>query len=450
MFEGLSDKLTSIFDKLKKRGLLTEELVTEALREVRIALFEADVALPVVKDFVASVKERAIGQEVLKSVTPGQQVIKIVHDHLVDLLGPESNALELNATPPVAIMMVGLQGSGKTTMTAKIAKQLKEKQNKKVLLASLDTYRPAAQEQLAILAKQAGVESVEIKPKETPTEIAKRALKQAKLEGYDAVFLDTAGRTVINDELMDEIKAVEKIAKPAEILLVADAMTGQDAVNVAKGFGEAVAVSGICLTRIDGDARGGAALSMHAITGKPIILLGTGEKIDEIEGFHPNRIADRILGMGDIVTLVEKATENIDEEEAKKLEEKMMKGRFDLQDMASQLKQVGKMGSISSIMGMLPGMGKMKEKIGEANIDDGIVGKQLAIISSMTMKERKFAKIIKGSRKKRIAAGAGVEVQDVNKLLKQFQQMQTMMKKVQKLGKKGLMRQGLAGLMPRQ
>lgn len=449
MFTGLSQKLSDIFDKLKKRGLLTEEIVVEALREVRIALLEADVALPVVKDFIASVKEKAIGQEVLESVTPGQQVIKVVHDELVSVLGEESADFQLTGSSPIVVMMVGLQGSGKTTMTGKIAKLLAEKQRKKVLLASLDTYRPAAQEQLAVLAKLADVSSVEIIADQNPLEIAKRALTQAKKEGFDVLFLDTAGRTVINQELMDEVKAISAQIKPSEVLLVADAMTGQDAVNVAKAFDEAVSVTGICLTRIDGDARGGAALSMHAVTKKPIRFLGVGEKIGAIEGFYPRRIADRILGMGDIVTLVEKAAEAFDQEESAKLEAKVMKGQFDLNDMATQLRQVTKMGSLSSIMGMLPGMGKLKDKIGDANLDDSLVKRQIAIISSMTKKERRYVKLLNGSRRKRIADGAGVDVQDVNKLIKQFLQMQTMMKKVQKLGKSGLMRQGLQGLMPK-
>jgi signal recognition particle subunit SRP54 len=448
MFEGLSGRLGDIFDRLRRRGALSEEDVGAALREVRVALLEADVALPVVKQFVAGVKERAVGQEVLRSVTPGQQVVKIVHDHLVEMLGSANEGLNLNAEPPVPVLMVGLQGSGKTTSTAKIALRLKTKDRKKVLMASLDTRRPAAQEQLRILGEQAQVATLPIVPGQQPVEIARRAMQTGRLEGYDVVMLDTAGRLAIDEELMAEVAAVRDAVKPVETLLVVDAMTGQDAVAVATGFQEKVGLTGIVMTRIDGDARGGAALSMRTVTGKPIKLLGTGEKIDAIEPFHPDRIAGRILGMGDVVSLVEKAAESIDRDEAEKLARKMEKGGFDLDDMASQLRQIRKMGGMSGMMGLLPGIGKLKNQLKDARIDDGMIRRQEAIISSMTKGERRNPDLIKASRKRRIALGSGTSVQEVNRLLKQFGDMQTMMKQVKKLGKKGLMRQGLAGLLP--
>ncbi|CAO3417979.1 signal recognition particle protein [Azospirillum doebereinerae] len=448
MFEGLTGRLGDIFDKLRRRGALTEEDVSAAMREVRVALLEADVALPVVKQFVAQVKERAIGVEVLRSISPGQQVIKIVHDNLVEMLG-EGVEINLNAAAPVPVLMVGLQGSGKTTSTAKIALRLKTKERKKVLMASLDVRRPAAQEQLKVLGEQVGVATLPIVPGQDPIAIAKRALETGRLEGYDVVMLDTAGRLAIDEELMAEVAAVRDATNPAETLLVADAMTGQDAVTVATNFNDKVGITGIMLTRIDGDARGGAALSMRQITGKPIKLLGTGEKIDELELFHPDRIAGRILGMGDVVSLVEKAVETIDKEDAEKLARKMEKGGFDLDDMAMQMKQLRKMGGMSGLMGMLPGIGKIKDQMKDANIDDGMIKRQEAIISSMTKAERKTPDIIKASRRKRIAAGSGTSVQEVNKLLKQFETMRGMMKQVQKLGKKGLMRQGLQGLLPK-
>jgi signal recognition particle subunit SRP54 len=449
MFEGLTGRLGDIFDRLRKRGALSEEDVGAALREVRIALLEADVALPVVKQFVAGVKEKAVGQEVLRSITPGQMVIKIVHDHLVEMLGTESEGINLNAAAPVPVLMVGLQGSGKTTTTAKIALRLKTRERKKVLMASLDVRRPAAQEQLRILGEQVEVATLPIVPGQQPVEIAKRALQTGRLEGYDVVMLDTAGRLAIDEELMAEVAAVRDATRPAETLLVADAMTGQDAVNVATAFQQKVGISGIVLTRIDGDARGGAALSMRQITGKPIKLLGVGEKVDALEAFHPDRIAGRILGMGDVVSLVEKAAESIDREEAEKLARKMEKGSFDLDDMANQLRQIRKMGGMSGMMGLLPGIGKIKKQLEGANIDEGILKRQEAIISSMTKAERRNPDLLKASRKRRIALGSGTTVQDVNRLLKQFQDMQTMMKKVKKLGQKGLMRQGLSALMPR-
>jgi signal recognition particle subunit SRP54 len=448
MFEGLSGRLGDIFDRLRRRGALSEDDVNAALREIRVALLEADVALPVVKQFVSGVRERAVGQEVLRSVTPGQQVVKIVHDHLVEMLGAESEGLSLNASPPVPVLMVGLQGSGKTTSTAKIALRMKTRDRKKVLMASLDTRRPAAQEQLRILGEQAGVATLSIVPGQQPVEIARRAMQVGRTEGYDVVMLDTAGRLAIDEELMAEVAAVRDEVRPVETLLVVDAMTGQDAVTVAANFQEKVGLTGIVMTRIDGDARGGAALSMRAVTGKPIKLLGTGEKIDAIEPFHPDRVAGRILGMGDVVSLVEKAAESIDRDEAEKLARKMEKGGFDLDDMASQLRQIRKMGGMSGMLGMLPGIGKIKNQLKDAKVDEGMLKRQEAIISSMTKAERRNPDLLKASRKRRVALGSGTTVQEVNRLLKQFGDMQSMMKQVKKLGKKGLMRQGLSGLLP--
>ncbi|MCG8360911.1 MAG: signal recognition particle protein, partial [Kiloniellales bacterium] len=419
MFDSLQERLGAIFEGLTRRGALSEADVTAALREVRVALLEADVALPVVKDFVEAVREKAIGQEVLRSVTPGQMVIKIVHDHLVETLGAEHVPLGLDVTPPAVILMVGLQGSGKTTSTAKIALRLKERDKKKALMASLDVRRPAAQEQLAVLGLQADVRTLDVVPGEPPVAIAKRALQTAALEGYDVVMLDTAGRLAIDEELMAEVAAVRDAVKPHESLLVADAMTGQDAVTVASQFNERVGLTGIVLTRTDGDARGGAALSMRAVTGCPIKLLGTGEKLDALEDFHPDRLAGRILGMGDVVSLVEKAAETIEQEEAEKLAKKIEKGRFDLDDMAQQLKQLQKMGGLSDLMGMLPGVPKMQDQLKNAQVDDKMVKRQLAILSSMTPGERKRPEIIKASRKQRVAAGSGTTVQEINKLLKQ-------------------------------
>ena len=448
MFDSLQERLGAIFEGLTRRGALSEADVTAALREVRVALLEADVALPVVKDFVEAVREKAIGQEVLRSVTPGQMVIKIVHDHLVETLGAEHVPLGLDVTPPAVILMVGLQGSGKTTSTAKIALRLKERDKKKALMASLDVRRPAAQEQLAVLGLQADVRTLDVVPGEPPVAIAKRALQTAALEGYDVVMLDTAGRLAIDEELMAEVAAVRDAVKPHESLLVADAMTGQDAVTVASQFNERVGLTGIVLTRTDGDARGGAALSMRAVTGCPIKLLGTGEKLDALEDFHPDRLAGRILGMGDVVSLVEKAAETIEQEEAEKLAKKIEKGRFDLDDMAQQLKQLQKMGGLSDLMGMLPGVPKMQDQLKNAQVDDKMVKRQLAILSSMTPGERKRPEIIKASRKQRVAAGSGTTVQEINKLLKQYQEATRMMKRMRKMGKKGLMRHGLGGLMP--
>ncbi|WP_374655188.1 signal recognition particle protein [Dongia sp.] len=449
MFEKLSERLGGVLEKLTKRGQLSEADVDEALREVRVALLEADAALPVVKDFITSVRAEAVGEKVIKSVSPGQMVIKIVHDELVNVLKSaegEVPGLDLNHPSPVPILMLGLQGSGKTTSTAKIARRFAEKQGKKVLMASLDTRRPAAQQQLAILGEQTGIKTLPIVPGEPPVAIAKRAMNMGRLEGYDIVMLDTAGRLAIDDELMAEVAEVRDAVKPHESLLVADAMTGQDAVNTAKHFQDKVGITGIMLTRIDGDARGGAALSMRAVTGKPIKLLGTGEKLDAIEDFHADRVAGRILGMGDIVSLVEKAMEATEQAEAEKLALKMQKGQFDLNDLAQQMKQLQKMGGLGGIIGMLPGVAKMQKQL-EGKVDEKIVKRSLAIISAMTPKERRVPDIIKASRKTRIAKGAGVQVQDVNKLLKQHQEMARMMKQVSKMGQKGLMRHGMAALM---
>tara|TARA_R110000787_G_scaffold9705_1_gene33656 strand:+ start:220 stop:1596 length:1377 start_codon:yes stop_codon:yes gene_type:complete len=448
MFDGLTDRFGEIFDRLKKRGALSESDVSAAMRDIRVALLEADVALPVVKDFIDGVRARAVGEEVLRSVTPGQQVVKIVNDRLVEMLGPESQDFEVRAAPPAAVMMVGLQGSGKTTTSAKIAKRIQEKQFKKVLMASLDVRRPAAQQQLAVLGTQASVDTLPIVPLQTPRMIAERAMDAARKGGYDIVILDTAGRLSVDEELMKEVAGVRDAVRPAEILLVADAMTGQDAVNVATAFNDRLSLTGIVLTRVDGDARGGAALSMKAVTGTPIRLLGTGEKLDALEAFHPDRIASRILGMGDVVSLVEKASELVEQDEAERLMKKMEAGKFDLDDFAAQLRQLRKMGGLNGIMGMLPGVKKAQAQMAAANIDDRIVVRQEAIIGSMTRGERKKPELIKASRKIRIANGSGTSVQDVNKLLKQYQEMTRMMKKMKKLGKKGLMRAGLPGMMP--
>ncbi|MBW8309336.1 MAG: signal recognition particle protein [Candidatus Paracaedibacteraceae bacterium] len=449
MFQSLSKRLTGVLDKLRGRGALTEADVTSALREVRIALLEADVALPVVKQFVEGVREKAIGQDVIKSITPGQMVVKIVNDHLVEMLGTKAEEINLAATPPAVMLMVGLQGSGKTTSTGKLAKYLQEKLNKKVLMASLDVYRPAAQLQLETLGKQLSVETLPIVAGDLPIKITERALKAAKEQGMDVLLLDTAGRLHIDQELMDEVIAVRKIANPIETFLVADAMTGQDAVTIAREFNERVGVTGIILTRLDGDARGGAALSMRSVTGCPIKFIGMGEKLDQLEPFHPERIASRILDMGDIVSLVERASELVDQEEADRLTQKMQKGSFDLNDMEKQLESMLKMGGFGGIMGMLPGVGKIKDKMDEMGVDDRLIKRQVAIIRSMTKQERRDHKILNGSRRKRIAAGSGTQVQDVNRLIKQFEQMQGMMKRLGKMGKTGLMRGGLKGLFGR-
>jgi len=428
MFQSLSDRLSGVLDKLTRRGALTESDVAEAMREVRRALLEADVALDVVKSFTEAVKAKAVGAEVLRSVTPGQMVVKIVHDELVNMLGADTVPIDLNASPPIAIMLVGLQGSGKTTTTAKISKRLTDRDKKKVLMASLDTRRPAAQEQLRVLGEQTGVDTLPIIAGQTPQQIAKRALDAGRLGGYDVVMLDTAGRIHIDEALMAETADIRDIAEPHETLLVADSLTGQDAVNVAKSFNERIGITGIVLTRADGDARGGAALSMRAVTGKPIKLLGVGETWEALEDFHPQRVASRILGMGDVVSLVEKAAQTIDAEKAQKIAQKMKKGAFDLEDMADQLKQMQKIGGMSGVLGMMPGMGKIKQQMAGANIDDSILKRQHAVITSMTPKERRNPKILDAKRKRRIAAGSGTTVQDVNKLIKMHRQMADMMK----------------------
>ncbi len=439
MFESLSDRLGGIFDKLTGRGALSEADVGAALREVRRALIEADVSLEVVRAFVDKVREKAVGHEVLKSIKPGQQVVKIVHDELVAMLGTTADPIDLKANPPVAIMMVGLQGSGKTTTSAKIAKWLEGREKRKVLMASLDVRRPAAQEQLRVLGEQTGIATLPIVEGQSPVQIAARAKDAARLGGYDVYILDTAGRLHIDEVLMGEMADIKDATDPHEILLVADALTGQDAVNVARSFDEKVGITGIVLTRVEGDGRGGAALSMRAVTGKPIKLVGVGEKLDALEEFHPDRIANRILGMGDVVSLVEKAAETLDADKAEKIAKKMQKGTFDLDDLAEQFKQMGKIGGIGGVLGMLPGMGKMKKQLDTANLDDTILKRQGAIISSMTKQERKRPKLLNASRKKRIAAGSGTTVQDINRLLKMHRQMADMMKK---MGRKG----GLKGL----
>jgi len=450
VFDALTTRLGEVFDRLKKRGALSESDVDAALREIRVALLEADVALPVVKDFIAGVRARAVGEEVVRSVTPGQMVVKIVHDRLTEMLGSESSGLNLAAAPPAAVLMVGLQGSGKTTTTAKIAVHLRDKLRKKALMASLDVRRPAAQAQLRTLGEQAGIATLPIVPLETPETIAVRALDVARREGYDVVLLDTAGRLHIDDELRAEAAKVRDIARPVETLFVADALTGQDAVRAAEAFHQRVHVTGIVLTRIDGDARGGAALSVRAVTGCPIKLLGTGERIDALEPFHPERIASRILGMGDVVSLVERAAETVEEEEAEKLARKIKKGEFDLDDFAKQLQQIRRMGGMGGIMGLLPGVGKIRGQMAAHNVDDRMLARQQAIIQSMTPAERRNPKLFNGSRRRRIAAGSGTTVQEVNRLLKQHQEMGRMMKKMSKLDRKGLMRQGLPGMsLPR-
>jgi signal recognition particle subunit SRP54 len=447
VFETLSDRLSGIFDKLTGRGALSESDVTAAMREVRRALLEADVALEVVRGFIETVQEKALGQEVLKSVTPGQQVIKIVNDEITAMLGDEAVGLDLKAKAPVPIMLIGLQGSGKTTTCAKIALRLTKQNRKKVLMASLDTQRPAAQEQLRILGEQVGVDTLPIKKGQTPIQISKRAIKDAKTGGYDVVILDTAGRTHIDEELMAETAEIHQVTKPHETLLVADALTGQDAVILAKSFDDCVPLTGIVLTRVDGDGRGGAALSMRAVTGKPIKLIGTGEKIEALEDFHPDRIANRILGMGDVVSLVEKAAETLDAAKAEKIAQKMRKGIFDLEDLSDQLKQMEKIGGMSGVLSMLPGLGKMKKQIEAADLDNSVVKRQQAIISSMTAKERRVPKLLNASRKKRVASGSGTSVQDINKLLKMHRQMADMMKKMGK-GKGGLAKLFGGGGMP--
>jgi signal recognition particle subunit SRP54 len=446
MFDGLQKRLGSVFDRLRGRGALSEADVDAALAEVRTALIDADVALPVVKDFIAKVRERAIGESVIRSITPGQQVVKIVHDTLVETLGAESEGLSLGA-PPAPILMVGLQGSGKTTTSAKLGMMLQNKEKKRVLMASLDVNRPAAMEQLKVLGEQAGVATLPIILGQRPVDIAKRAIAASRVGGYDVVILDTAGRQHIDEALMAEVAEVKRVAQPHETLLVADSLTGQDAVNIAKTFNDRVHISGIILTRTDGDQRGGAALSMRSVTGAPIKFLGAGEKLDALEAYHPARVASRILDMGDVVSLVEKTIEHVDKEKAEKLAKKMKKGEFDFNDLAEQLVQMRKMGGMQGLLGMLPGIGKVKDQLAAAGLDDRILKRQEAIISSMTKKERANPDLINGQRRKRIAAGAGVEVQDVNKILKMHRQMADVVKKMGK-GGRGMMG-ALSGMDPR-
>ena len=446
MFETLTTRLSDAFDALRKRGALREADVDDALREVRVALLEADVALPVVKDFIAAVRTKAVGSEVVRSVAPAQMVVKIVHDQMVEMLGAETESINLAAAPPAAILLVGLQGSGKTTTTAKIGVRLTQRDKKQVLMASLDVHRPAAQEQLRVLGEEAGIPTLPIVDGQMPADIARRAMDSARLRGIDVVLLDTAGRLHVDEAMMAEAVQVRDAVNPVEILLVADALTGQDAVYTAKAFKERLDVTGIALTRTDGDARGGAALSMRAVTGCPIKLVGTSEKLDGLEAFHPDRVASRILGMGDVVSLVEKAAETIEADEAAKLEAKMLKGTFDLEDYLMQIRQMRKMGGMEGLMGMLPGVGKAKKQMAAANIDDSLLTRQEAIVLSMTPKERRKTKLLNGSRKRRIANGSGTTVQDVNRLVKQHRQMADMVKKLGKLGKKGFMRNGMPGM----
>ena len=439
MFDALSDRLGNVLDRLKGKGSLSESDVNAAMREVRIALLEADVAVEVVKSFIDGVKERAVGQEVTKSVTPGQQVIKIVNDNLIEMLGKEPAWIELNAVPPVPILMIGLQGSGKTTTAAKIASRLTRRDKQKVMMASLDVTRPAAREQLRVLGEQIDVSTLPMAEGETAVSIAKRAMAASRLQGYDVVILDTAGRVTIDQGLMDEIKQISEITNPAEKILVADALTGQDAVTTAKNFHQNVGVTGIVLTRMDGDSRGGAALSMRSVTGVPIKAVGTGEKLENLEDFHPERVAGRILGMGDVVSLVEKAAETIEVEEAEKIALKMQKGQFDFNDMLTQLQQVSKMGGLGGVLAMLPGVGKLQKQMASAGVDDKSIARQVAIIQSMTAQERKSPKLLNASRKRRVASGSGTTAQEINRLLKQQMEMARMMKKVGKMG-------GLKGL----
>jgi len=439
VFDSLSDRLGGVFDRLRGRGALSEDDVRGAMREVRIALLEADVALPVVRRFVDRVTEEAVGQSVLKSVTPGQQVVKIVNDALVEMLGSETADLDLAATPPVVIMMVGLQGSGKTTSTAKIGKLIKEKRGKKVMMASLDVNRPAAQEQLKVLGEQAGVATLPIVPGQSPVEIATRAMNAAKLQAVDVLLLDTAGRLHVDTALMDEMKAVAAVSTPRETLLVVDSLTGQDAVNVAQAFAGEVDLTGVVLTRMDGDARGGAALSMRAVTGKPIKFAATGEKLDAIEQFQPERVAGRILGMGDIVSIVEKAAATIKQDEAEKLAARMAKGQFDMNDLRMQLQQMQRMGGLGALAGLMPGMKKAKAAMANSGMDDKVLLHMDAIIGSMTAKERTKPELLNAKRKIRVAKGSGTTVQDVNKLLKMHMEMAKAMKQIKKMG-------GLKGL----
>ncbi|MBN7783803.1 signal recognition particle protein [Ponticoccus gilvus] len=447
MFENLSERLGGVFDRLTKQGALSEDDVRTAMREVRVALLEADVSLPVTRQFVKAVEKKATGAAVTKSVTPGQQVVKIVHDELIEVLRGEEDPGRLRIdNPPAPILMVGLQGGGKTTTTAKLAKRLKERDGKKVLMASLDVNRPAAMEQLAILGTQIGVDTLPIVKGEDPVAIAKRAKTQAGLGGYDVYMLDTAGRLSIDEELMAQVEAVRDVANPRETLLVVDGLTGQDALHTAQNFDDRIGISGVVLTRMDGDGRGGAALSMRAVTGKPIRFVGLGEKMDALETFEPERVAGRILGMGDIVSLVEKAQATLEAEQAERMMKRFQKGQFNMNDLKMQLEQMIKMGGMEGMMSMLPGAQKMSRQMGDAGMDDKVLSQQIALINSMTKKERANPQILQASRKKRIAAGSGMEVSDLNKLLKMQRQMSDVMKKMGKMGKGGMLKQAMKGM----
>ena len=438
MFENLTNKLENIFSKLKSAPSLTEEQVDSGLKEIRLALLEADVALPVTKEFIANVKPKAIGKEIIKSTSAGQMIVKIVYDELVNILGSKNEELNFKAVPPVSLLLVGLQGSGKTTSAAKLAKNIEKNYKKKVMVVSLDVYRPAAQEQLKLLAEANGIQCLPIVEKQQPIDITKRALNAANLNGSDVIIFDTAGRTNIDEALLNELRSIFKLTKPTETLLVTDAMIGQESINVAKAFSEYVDITGVVLTRVDGDAKGGVALSMSSTTGKPIKFLGVGEKVEQIEVFSAKRIAGRILDMGDIVGMVEKAEQEFDEKEAEVMANKLAKGNFDLEDFKKQIYQMQKLGGIKGILSMLPGVRKAKKALENSNLEDKTFLRMCAIISSMTKKEKKNPKIINGSRKKRIANGSGVDIQDVNRLLKQFKNMQIMMKKMNKHGMSGL------------
>jgi signal recognition particle subunit SRP54 len=447
MFESLSNNLSKIIDKITSRGLLTESDIDQAMREIRIALLEADVSLSVVKEITNNIKEQAKGEKVFKSISPGQMVVKIVHDELIKILGNQLSPINLSITPPAVIMLVGLQGSGKTTSSAKLALWLKQKQHKNVMLASLDTARPAAKEQLQTLAKQINATSLPIIENETAIDIAKRALAAAKNSVNDVLILDTAGRLHVDEQLMHELVEIKNLTNPIETILVVDSLTGQDAVNIAKIFNQTLDLTSLILTRIDGDSRGGAALSIVHTTQRPIKYVGMGEKMNEFQEFHPDRIASRILGMGDIVSLVENAALSINQEDAAKMASKIQKGHFDLNDLLSQLRNLKKMGGISSMLGMIPGLGKLKSQLSSANLNEDNLKHQEAIILSMTEEERRNFKIINGSRRKRIAAGAGVKVQAINQLLNQFQEMSNMMRKFGKMDQKSMMRSGLGKLL---
>ena len=443
MFENLTNKFEEIFSSLKKAPSLDEKQVDEGLRGIRQALLEADVSLDVVKDFIAKVKPKALGQEIIRSTSPGNMVVKVVYDELVNLLGESNSDINLQSVPPVPMLMVGLQGSGKTTTTAKLAKYIEKNKKKKIMMVSLDVYRPAAQEQLKLLGEQNNILTLPVIEGQRPEDICRRAINAASLNGADIILFDTAGRTQIDLQMMSEIKQIESIIKPTETFLVADSLTGQVAAEVAKEFKNTVNLTGIILTRADGDARGGAAVSMKYVSQVPIKFLGVGEKIENIEVFHPKRIANRILGMGDIVSLVEKAAEDLGEENLKKAEENLKKGQFSMQDYLSQLRQMKKMGGIEGIMSFMPGVSKIKSQMDKSGIDEKVITQNEAIILSMTKKERENPKIIDGSRRKRIANGSGTDVANINKLLKQFRMMTEMMKKMSKGNRKGMEDKGI-------